>query len=393
MTARTKEDVRALINRHRRQPVTDEVWEQLRAKSLVEGYLRSPSDHRLASLVGLADRLARSKGIQLAAARRRPLEIEVTREDDLEIERVRVFSTYLSRLAEQERQVKRIRHVFFGDTLLSNNQAEKLKASVAARTLPHSLFVAHGIPLLNHEVAIQLPDVPAESNNGERSPAQVIHITWGNQCVHDERVSFDIDKALRESAHFLLGKGVLTGSALDDIREACLMLTKMYGWDEVKAAQFLLTGDTPEIPLIGIDVGMAASEEYVHSPIWLRVQPWTSPRTVARIYQRIQKTVFGAKRKAISRKNLALFEFGQRYVHGGGVTWEDLRKEWNCAHSEWAFTNYRAMRQEFERCRKQIAFSGRFNNRRTAVVAADYPRSSSVFPSSRGPRSVAPDAR
>ncbi|MCK4414405.1 MAG: hypothetical protein KAY32_12760 [Candidatus Eisenbacteria sp.] len=337
----------------------------MRANSLIARYLSDRTPDNLSALQRFAEVLARShrQGRKAPPGPRPKTGVF----SDLETERAAVFSRHLARQAEADPDVQRIRDEFFRGGPLDAEQVERLLGSVAARFFPHDFFKDKGIPLLEHEASIvDLPETGKKKRKRKKKdPAerrQAIRIKWGNKRPFSKPFDCAVEAHIMERGTILAihpkGSRVMPGSVLDEIREVAERLVGIYLWSQVAAQRFVLTGEIPQIHPIVLPPAHGSTRQFAHCPIVLRIQPWVSAGTVSRAYEMIHKKVYGSKRRPISLKNLALFEFVFENPPEGDRTWDDLRLEWNQKHRAWAFKNYRAMRQEFYRYRDVIRFAG-----------------------------------
>lgn len=367
MKLKTERELRQWLEQSRGRPVSDEVWSQLRGKGLVQKCLEERGEENLASLLGWADLLARSRGRRRTAPRTRTPKADTALLSEAELERARVYSRHLARLAERDHDVQRIRSEFFGGAPLSEEATTRLLNSVAARYFPHEFFKKRGIPLLEHEASLCDLPTPEGEQLGPLETSQVMRISWGNGSPLEEPAGRGLEWRIMQEGTVLAvhprGRSVMPGCVLDEIREVGLRMVRYYLWDETDAQRFILTGQVPQIPAIGLVPLHASSAHHAHCPIVLRVQPWVRPSAVNAVYRRLQAGMYGSKRRPISRRNLALFEFVFENPPQGRRTWDDLRRMWNKKHRRWAFKNYRAMRQEFYRYRDHIRFAGDFLRR------------------------------
>ncbi len=137
-------------------------------------------------------------------------------------------------------------------------------------------------------------------------------------------------------ATFVRRVAVAPGSVLDDLRVVADDLARDYRWQPAQAVVFVLTGGVPVIPEVRVTVRRSSSP--AASCIVLEADPWTDPRRLADIYQRVRTDATNRRRFRLpDKKSLAVVEF---VANRNGEPTEAVRKEWNKtqrANPEWKY--------------------------------------------------------
>lgn len=124
------------------------------------------------------------------------------------------------------------------------------------------------------------------------------------------------------------------GGVLDKLRKLCERLSKQYGWIEVQATTFVLTGEAP--PITDITHSLKERELPSLTRIVLEIDPTLSPREVGEYYRKLRQEVLGARHRDMTDKHLQLAIFASTRLNDG--TWAERMTEWNKTHSsEWEY--------------------------------------------------------
>jgi hypothetical protein len=365
---------------------TDAHWAELRERGLVRQALASGTEADRRTLADWAEFLAyrsrnrvevplKERRATTRKLRRKPTPPVTSSIPDAEIERVRVFSRYLASVAEHDPALAYVRRRLLSGRTLSEEEALALCGSVVARFWSVEDFASRGIPLLEHTSRFFIPNVPEERQpsifredtaievNGGEGGRHLIEDAWNPyEQAWTEGNRFVLLERLRRRLLSVLPDRVLKGSVFDEIRAVGEHLAWNFRWDEADAQWFVLTGEPPAIDAVAASHQVMQAKDYVHSWIELRIQPWLSPKAVEHAYREVQASVYGRQSKPLSMKVLALVEFVWEKQKVGKVTWEEILQAWNAHvrtdHSDWEYSGYRALRSEYTRVMREIAFNG-----------------------------------
>lgn len=105
---------------------------------------------------------------------------------------------------------------------------------------------------------------------------------------------------------------------------------------------------------------------YRRSLLTLEIDPWLSAPSLLRVYRAYQREILGGRNRGLRTKSLDLFQFvtEREGIQGRRRKWDELRLEWNRAHRDRKYGDYRNFRRDFERARRAILLP----ERRTAVI-------------------------
>ena len=139
------------------------------------------------------------------------------------------------------------------------------------------------------------------------------------------------------------------GSAIRDILQAVEYLYESYGWRKHQAIWFLLTGETPLLPMLQYDIRVPQIPRD-RLRITLDIDIETSPDTVASLYRDLRKRLLHGERRPLSRKMLALAFFVDSTP---GMEWAERMKQWNTycrvnGRSEWVYNEQRNMFRDYK---------------------------------------------
>lgn len=139
------------------------------------------------------------------------------------------------------------------------------------------------------------------------------------------------------------------GSAIRDLLQAVEHLYESYGWRKHQAIWFLLTGETPLLPMLQYDISVPqASRDRLR--ITLDIDIETSPDTVASLYRDLRKQLLHGERRPLQRKMLALALFVDSTPD---MEWAERMKQWNKScrthgRDEWAYKEHRNMFRDYK---------------------------------------------
>ena len=250
-----------------------------------------------------------------------------------ELERSRIFSEYVSRIANMEDNVRRFRSKYLDGGTITPDCARTLLTSPAAAIWPSLEFHWSGFPLLGH----------THRNVGERHDdrgrymvAEVYDAASGvGRTVTDRRpleagawsVTEQAKGALSNSEDAREIKGwdllafpdeehginqvcVQPGSVLGELHSRVHKLILRYPWQEAEATWFVLTGKTPWIAPVTLQArGVGAHGMFERQFVTIKVEPWVSEETVRRTYREAQVRMLRGDNRPAKKKQLDLFRF------------------------------------------------------------------------------------
>ncbi len=139
------------------------------------------------------------------------------------------------------------------------------------------------------------------------------------------------------------------GSALRDLMQAGEFLCGSYGWRKHQAIWFLLTGETPLLPMLMFDIRFPATSQD-RLRIMLDIDIETSPDAVMSLYSDLRNRLLPGERRPLSRKMLALAFFVDSTSDS---TWADRMRQWNdhckqCGRTKWAYKEHTNMARDYQ---------------------------------------------
>ncbi len=143
-------------------------------------------------------------------------------------------------------------------------------------------------------------------------------------------------------------------SLLYDLRERSILLAKTYDWKEEDAVWFFLTGEPSG--LSALTLGFRISARGSKATINLEVAPWVSPDVLKKNYQKVQSQVLTERPHELPIRSLAVFRFVERKIRKRGKlpSWPELLESWRAENPEWAYKNFRSLRQVYYRTRNNL---------------------------------------
>lgn len=144
----------------------------------------------------------------------------------------------------------------------------------------------------------------------------------------------------------------------DDLREASFRVAQDCHWHQDQAIAFILTGKTPLIAAVAVGHREHWGTDRHQFTIDLSIQPWTSHRTVLRIYRHFQRLYFGDLRRGLAdSKAVALFDFVSR-VRQQRYTWRRAMDAWNQRNPDSEYDDVRHFARDYRRAERTMAFCG-----------------------------------
>jgi len=143
-------------------------------------------------------------------------------------------------------------------------------------------------------------------------------------------------------------------SLLYELRERSILLAKTYDWKEEDAVWFFLTGEPPNLGALTLAFRISARSS--KATINLKVASWVSPDVVKKNYQKVQSLILTERPHELPIRSLTVFRFVERKTRERGElpSWPELLEAWKAEHPEWAYENFRGLRQAYYRTRNNL---------------------------------------
>lgn len=255
-----------------------------------------------------------------------------------EEDRTHAYSAYLARRAGERVDVKKYRHTILKGTLLTRTEAVAFVESPALRCLSRWECELGNIPLVGHTAEVVGEEAKIMPNGKLRRSVRLLvdGITRRANLFVERRerppiVQYDTgvedDEKIYVQNHI-----VWKGSVVDELRRLSDRLVLEYGWEQMTAIRFILTG-TP--PLIQPIEGSVRQWKRVlgRGEITLTLQPWLSEESIVQAYREGQRRLLGDRKKPwVSPRNLRIFRFVEERTDsttGRRPKWRVLMQEWN----------------------------------------------------------------
>ena len=167
---------------------------------------------------------------------------------------------------------------------------------------------------------------------------------------------------------------ICVGGTLDRLRSIAQRLAGSYGWHQIDALTFVLTGRPPEVPSIDCWV----HERHwmpVSSRVLLSVDPMCTPEEVKNVYRRVRNQQFGRLRR-LDQKHLELAVFAMSHPvtdwRGESVKEADeWRLRWNQQHRrEWRYEHKSVFVRECNIAVDRLLNVGNWGKRGISIPAA-----------------------
>lgn len=321
-----------------------------------------------------------------------------------EIERARAYEEVLAREAALNQgpdgsfPITNWRRRFFGERLLSLEEAHGLLESPAARFLHPGLFEEWGIPLVGHAAEVleydsgtAKPHIDHRATIEVDPPGVVKTVYYADQ----KRAGFDPEgpdwhwffhwdkegnDGVSPEERLLRYKDrdglkdemwVWPGSVLDSLRSTGARWARALGWEQEDMTMWLLTGEPFEWNPLKARVSCKIGRPLTVS---LAVHPWISANTVVRNYRKIQRQLFGRDNRPLRPKSLAVLRFVEkraREVGGKRPSWSRLMDEWNSQYrAGWHYTDRRNLSRDYRKALDAVAHSSYYLPKRRVSSAA-----------------------
>ena len=122
-------------------------------------------------------------------------------------------------------------------------------------------------------------------------------------------------------------------------------------WRERAAAQFILTGRSPEPLSVAVGFGQS-SRPYVPNTaiVVITANVWVSVDDVAGAFKTAQRQILGGDNRKKKGKSFEVIRFvaGQIREHGARPSWRKLHASWNRSHPESRYKSHSGLRKTFE---------------------------------------------
>ena len=143
-------------------------------------------------------------------------------------------------------------------------------------------------------------------------------------------------------------------------------LSKAYGWTKGDALWFVLTGYTPPLRPLEVDmfIHMSTGPSRYYNPITARItvtaQAWVDSDEVAGAFRDAQRQLLRSDAPPPPRdeRTLEVVKFVTRRMREEEAeTWSKRRKAWNRTRPKrWRYSDYRGFRQVYERFKERYAY-------------------------------------
>ena len=231
--------------------------------------------------------------------------------------RLQILSDLTARQAATEKSVVTFRQQYLTEGLLKRQEVDEWIRRQATEDDPASRYLRVPIPD-GYELV---------KRNGRifTEPLLTISDTTSATQVEMELLSYasSDDQWVRRIP-------VNHGGTLDRLRVVSKSLARHFTWEEAQASIFVLTGISPLLSSLRVEIRMAFSQP-ISSRINMEIDPTLTPEEVAEQYKKLRAPLIGARYRQMSEKHLRLAEF-----YGGhkpeGTTWDALMEKWN--HSQ-----------------------------------------------------------
>ncbi|MBM3286756.1 MAG: hypothetical protein FJY88_05325 [Candidatus Eisenbacteria bacterium] len=270
--------------------------------------------------------------------------------DPREAKREEVLSHELARLAmhlgavpgEDDKwlippEVPAFREDFLGGTVLTDFQAWKLLRSPLLALCEWPLPGGSDIPITDHEARIVSRQKELDSADPPSFVCEriLIEIEWPGGH-HETSTTIDrstefLDLRYRGSRGRPDQLRVLPKSLLGRLHELSCRLAEHYRWDTASATQFVLTGKVPATPCLSAEVASHFGSDHLQMRVNLSIQPWTSARTVYRIYKHLQSQILRQENRHLRIDSLEFLDFVAERRHAG-LSWRPIMEQWNKVH-------------------------------------------------------------
>jgi hypothetical protein len=233
-----------------------------------------------------------------------------------------------------------------------------------------------GVRLVYEEVEQWLDETGADEQPTTMvtfaAPPGVTFERVGDGYVPSEPIVFDPSHPLKppfRTSHLVLTFGkpgstasfarlCAVGSVLDQLRTLSEGLANRYRWSKGQATIFVLTGLTPVLSQISIElrtVGATPGAEEVR----ITVRPTATPEDVMEAFRTARKKFFGTRTRSIPSRqaHLVLHRLG-RLHNKPDESWTETQVAWNQYYERrrpgWKFTSAKQVRRDFNAARRRL---------------------------------------
>jgi hypothetical protein len=356
------------------------LWPQFVQEGLVEAALdlAQAEDEVLGDLVNVARRYIdfakrytgrsksepkqgpRSRGDRTAPAH--PLLSETERE------RALALSEYLSRQAGAWPKVKRLHRELLNGRLLSSDHARQLVISAAARILPKDVFTRLDIPVVGHRALVVDEKDNYDTNTNRVTRTATVRFTAPKDVSHtqecvvrDHGRSRTVNLMYHDPETNWAGGAmeVWPGSVLAEIRELGLILARRYHWIEAQAQWYLLTGKTPLVLPISVQLEPSWAGDHSYQRISMTVEPWVPADAVMRLYRAEQRRALkGRENRPLGARTAPLVRFiaARMDDDANPAKWRDSMAAWNGTYPQWEYMDVSLFWRHCQRAIETICF-------------------------------------
>lgn len=298
-----------------------------------------------------------------------------------EKKRRQALAEHSANLAEGEARIIDFRQTYLSGQVLTPDQAHALLESPVASYLPEALLVESHIPL-DHEAEIldydrraEMPEVDHRITIKAEPPGEIYTIQYAQRdlladedpstpgvnyrvCIYEDTNTRHLKSPdswrLKYWSRAGLKKTTFLwpGSLLDALQIQGRWLARRYGWEEEDAVWFILTGSPPRLSALKIGVQFAGRK----TAIKMEIAPWVSADVVRENYYKTQRQMLAKGVRELPLRSLEVFQFVQREARKKGElpSWPELARSWNHENPEWAYGDFRGLRQTYQRTRANL---------------------------------------
>ncbi len=234
-----------------------------------------------------------------------------------EKKRAKVLARAVARRAAVRPELEAIRDRLFDGRTLTTKEAKRLVEQVGLRHFDSHWYRKEGIPIVSHGSYYVDPSSGVKLSTSNQNTH--IAFEWKGQRRIIDPSAVDPNWRRCEVEIRLPGKflRVRHQSVLGDIQNVVRALLRFYDWEQEDAAMFIMTGDTPLMPTIGLTeppVSVDPRRDHLHYRITLHIEPWVSAKSVMKAYGRIQRRMRRGQVREIEKKSIDVFEFVETYL-------------------------------------------------------------------------------
>lgn len=143
--------------------------------------------------------------------------------------------------------------------------------------------------------------------------------------------------------------------AFEELRELSVSLAADYSWQEVQAADFMLSGAAPLLPGTVTTGRLLPSRPAALTYITLECSPIATPRDVMAAYASARRQLLGPRHRPLSEKHLALVAFGaDERAARPRPSWKMILAKWNGGHPEWSYTSSHLLARDWRVARERV---------------------------------------